>query len=522
MALFSRFFKDIPLNWHLPGRRAGRLAAVAGSALVLAACGGDGAVAPAQACAQQVNDTEDKLLACVTLDGVLAHLREFDRIAKANGGHRAAGSAGYEASGAYAEKVLRDAGYVVTRSEFGFVRFDDLGGSVLRQMAPLPGADFAHEVMPYSGSGDVTASVTALAGPGCAAADFAGFPAGNIVLIERGGCDFSQKASLALAAGAAGVVVYNNAEGPVHGSLGEGFTADLPVLEVSQAVGRQLAGTPGLALRMAATTRRERGTTFNVLAESRAGDPDHVVMAGAHLDSVLDGPGIYDNGSGSAAILETAVQMARVTPRHKVRFALWGAEEIGILGATDYVERLEPDALAKIALYLNFDMIASPNAGYFIYDGDDSDGIGEGPGPEGAGAIEKFFEAFYAARGKAFKGTDFDGRSDYGPFIRQGIPAGGIFSGGEDIKTADDAARWGGTAGIAFDPCYHAACDGLANLDLAVLDLNSDAVAAATLRYANDLGGIRGASAARPLQSVRAAAYTPPSDIRPRHLPALK
>ena len=140
-------------------------------------------------------------------------------------------------------------------------------------------------------------------------------------------------------------------------------------------------------------------------------------MAGAHLDSVQAGPGIQDNGSGSAAILEVAEQMAKVKPVNQVRFALWGSEEFGLLGSRHYVANLPQTEQDKIALYLNFDMIGSPNHVFFIYDGDNSDGVGAGPGPAGSDAIEEAFERFYNGRGLPFKGTDFDGRSDYGPFI---------------------------------------------------------------------------------------------------------
>jgi Zn-dependent M28 family amino/carboxypeptidase len=218
-------------------------------------------------------------------------------------------------------------------------------------------------------------------------------------------------------------------------------------------------------------------------------------MAGAHLDSVQAGPGVQDNGSGSAAILETAVQMAKVKPVNTVRFAWWGAEESGLVGSTAYVNGLSQEELDQIALYLNFDKIGSPNYVYFIYDGDDSDGVGAGPGPEGSGQIEALFESFYEGRGLPFKGTDFSGRSDYGPFIAVGIPAGGLFTGAEVIKTAEEAAIWGGTAGDQYDPCYHLACDTFDNISLEALGVNSDAVAFSVLRYGmntEDINGVKG------------------------------
>ncbi len=272
-------------------------------------------------------------------------------------------------------------------------------------------------------------------------------------------------------------------------------------------MGQQLAATPGLVLRLKTDTFRGIATTANVLAESRDGDPNNVIMAGAHLDSVNAGPGINDNGSGSAAILEVAEQMAKVKPRNKVRFAWWGAEEANLVGSTYYVNNLSQDELSKITLYLNFDMVGSPNYVFFIYDGDDSDGEGAGPGPAGSAQIEKTFEAYFNSVGKPFKGTDFSGRSDYGPFIANGIPSGGLFTGAEGIKTAEEAAIWGGTAGTAYDPCYHQACDTYANNSDAALDTNSDAIAFSVLQYAMntaDINGQRGKGNFPP--------FTPPAD----------
>ena len=186
--------------------------------------------------------------------------------------------------------------------------------------------------------------------------------------------------------------------------------------------------------------------------------------------------------------------MAKVKPRNKVRFALWGAEEASLVGSTYYVNNLSDDDLNRIALYLNFDMIGSPNHVFFIYDGDDSDGVGSGPGPDGSAQIEDVFEGFFESRGLPYKGADFSGRSDYGPFIASGIPSGGLFTGAEGLKTAEEAALWGGMAGIAYDPCYHQACDTYANVNLDALDVNADAVAWATLQFAMNTSAVNGVS----------------------------
>jgi Zn-dependent M28 family amino/carboxypeptidase len=229
-----------------------------------------------------------------------------------------------------------------------------------------------------------------------------------------------------------------------------------------------------------------------VIAESQEGDPNNVVIAGAHLDSVSTGPGINDNGSGSAALLEVAEQMANVTPQNKVRFAWWGAEEAGLFGSFTYVISLFPNELSKVTLYLNFDMIGSPNHGFFIYDGDDSDAEGAGPGPVGSAEIEKTFERYFTSVGVPFKGTDFTGRSDYGPFILAGIPSGGLFTGAEGLKTEEEAALWGGTPGEQYDPCYHQPCDNFANNNDFALEVNSDAIAYALLQYAMSTADVNG------------------------------
>jgi Zn-dependent M28 family amino/carboxypeptidase len=447
-------------------------------------------------CKDRNNKTFRKLLGCVTLDGVRAHQLKLSEIALANNGTRVSGTKGYDDSADYAEKVFRDAGYKVTTQTFQFQSFIELAGTSLSRTAPAPAAPISAVIQSYSGSGDVTAAVSVPTNVlGCEAADFAGFPAGNIALISRGICPFAIKATNAQAAGAAAVVIYNNAPGPLNGTLGDTFVLNIAVVSVEQTVGQQLAATAGLVLAVKTSTIRGLATTRNVIAESKGGDDDNVVMVGAHLDSVDKGGGIQDNGSGSAAILEVAVQMGKVKPRNKLRFALWAAEESGLVGSERYVESLVPAEKDKIALYLNFDMIGSPNHVFFVYDGDNSDAVGAGPGPDGSAGIEKAFEAFYNKRGVPFKGTDFDGRSDYGPFIAAGIPAGGLFTGAEGLKTAAEAELWGGVAGAAYDPCYHLACDNYGNVNLFALDVNSDAVAYATLQFAMTtevVNGIKG------------------------------
>jgi Zn-dependent M28 family amino/carboxypeptidase len=171
-----------------------------------------------------------------------------------------------------------------------------------------------------------------------------------------------------------------------------------------------------------------------------------------------------------------------IQPRNKVRFAWWGAEESGLVGSQHYVDNLSKKEQKDIALNLNFDMIGSPNFVRFVYDGNGSDTALKGPA--GSKAIEEVFLDFFADEGLETEPTAFDGRSDYGPFIAVGIPAGGLFTGAEGIKTDEQAATYGGTAGDQYDPCYHLACDTFANISLEALDQMSDAAAHSVLTFA--------------------------------------
>ncbi|MER0242814.1 M28 family metallopeptidase [Streptomyces sp. HSW2009] len=207
-------------------------------------------------------------------------------------------------------------------------------------------------------------------------------------------------------------------------------------------------------------------TGYNLIADWPGGDPQNVVMAGAHLDSVSAGAGINDNGSGSAAILESALAVSRegLKPTQHLRFAWWGAEELGILGSRHYVNSLPSTERSKIDAYLNFDMVGSPNPGYFVYDDDRR--------------LEAVFKEWFAAKGVATEiETEGDGRSDHASFQRVGIPVGGLFTGAGRVKTAAQAQKWGGTAGQAFDRCYHRSCDTTANINDTALDRNSDVIA---------------------------------------------
>jgi Zn-dependent M28 family amino/carboxypeptidase len=445
----------------------------------------------------------------VTAAGIKTHLTAFQSFATANNNQRSAGTIGHTASAEYVEAKLIAAGYNVSRQYFTYPKWDQTAESVLSagSLALVDGTDFA--AMDYSGSGSATGAVVVVdvvepsvggSTSGCEAADFAGFPAGAIALVQRGSCAFADKALNAQAAGASAVVIYNEGNEPgrsdlLFGTLGEpGVT--VPVVGTSYATGRDLA-TQATAT-VAVTGVITNTSTYNVLADTKSGRSDRLVVAGGHLDSVPDGPGINDNGSGTATLLEVALQMAdqRIKPRNMVRFAFWSGEEDGLIGSEYYVAQLSKTQIRQHMANLNFDMIGSPNYGRFIYDGDGSAAAdpSEGAGPNGSDVIEAIFTSYFDGRGLTSAPTAFDGRSDYGPFIEVGIPAGGLFTGAEDVKTADEAALFGGTAGEAFDKCYHSLCDDITNINITALDEMSDAVAHAVLSLAMSTSAINGAS----------------------------
>ncbi len=481
-------------------RKSFVLAVVAALALAMA-------VPTPAAAVDQVNTK--KLRQAVTVGGILAHERVFQRIANQNGGTRASGTPGYAASAAYVQQRLEAAGYEVSQQEFTFPFFRDLSEPTLSQVSPTP-ADYETATFQYSGSGNITGRLVPTSdvqippGPtpsssnsGCEAADFVPASATDpqVSLIQRGTCSFEQKAANAQAAGYDAVIIFNEGQAGrqelLTGTLGRPF--DLPVIGLSFADGAALyadvqAGEVVVNVVTDTETNLE-ATTTNVIADSPTGNSDKVVVVGAHLDSVVEGPGINDNGSGSSAILEIAEQMTElgIKNRQQVRFVFWGAEEAGLLGSEHYVESLPADELGKIVANLNFDMLGSPNYVRFVYDGDGSDS--DPAGPPGSAQIEQVFSNYFASQGLQSEPTPFSGRSDYGPFIAVGIPAGGLFSGAEGIKTAEQAAVYGGTAGAAYDPCYHQACDTVNNVSTKALFELGDAAAHAVQTLARTKSG---------------------------------
>lgn len=484
-------------------RRSSTLVMIAITMVTLSACGRDGDTAqPATSTTQSVADFASTIRQRVTADAMMVHLRKFQEIADANGDNRAVGMPGYDASVDYVADALRAKGFDVQTPEFE-LRFPfadkpvvTVGGSRI-EANPL---EYTIGTPPQGVTGPLLPARVEDS-PGCSATDYDGLPVeGAVVLVDRGTCPFGDKQVAAAERGAVALIVANNVDGDGSGAtLGAGTDVTIPVVRVSKADGARLRSKPGpTTIKMSAGVRTER--TRNVVAQTKTGSTQNVVVVGGHLDSVPAGPGINDNGSGVAAILETALQMGPTPPvRNAVRFGFWSAEEIGLLGSANYVQSLSVDELKDIALYLNFDMLASPNPAYFTYDGDQSapPEPEQSPPvvPEGSAGIERTLVAYLKAAGKTAQDTSFQGRSDYDGFTRAGIPAGGIFSGAEAKMTASEAELWGGVGGAPYDPNYHPKTDTLDRIDRSALDINGGGAAYAVAYYAQDLDGRNGVPA---------------------------
>ncbi len=484
-------------------RRLPVLLAVAIMVATLSGCGrsGDAMHPPSvtPSATQSAADFAATIRKQVTVDAMMAHLAKLQDIADANGGNRAVGTSGYSASVDYVADALRSKGFEVSIPEFE-LRFpfaDPPDVTVDGSKVEAKPLEYTLATPPQGVSGPLLAARVEDS-PGCSAADYDGLPvAGAIVLVDRGRCPFGEKQVVAAERGAAALIVANNVDDDQSGAtLGEQTNVTIPVVSVSKADGARLRGQPAtVTIKLNAGVRTEK--TRNVLAQTKTGSSRDVVMVGGHLDSVPAGPGINDNGSGVAAVLETALQMGSSPPvRNAVRFAFWGAEEFGLLGSANYVQSLNVDELENIALYLNADMLASPNPAYFTYDGDQSappDPERDAPRvPEGSAGIERTLVAYLNAAGKTAQDISFEGNSDHDGFTRAGIPTGGIFTGAEGLMTTEQAALWGGTAGQPYDPNYHQKTDTIDHIDRPALDINGGGIAYAVALYAQSLGGRNG------------------------------
>jgi Peptidase family M28/PA domain len=495
----------------------------------------------------------NKLRSYVKHEGILEHLEALQKIANKNGGNRSvkatdyAGPNGELQTRNYIANSLKKADLDVTRQEVKFDFFHEITPAILERTSPSAFAykegdanspnDFRitnkSAINNNINNVDVTAQIQAVdlvippgatpntSNSGCEDVDFDGFTRGNIALIQRGTCGFVDKVLNAIKAGAVGVVLFNEGtpranSGTVDriGLVGSVLSPSalnptpppitIPVVFARFSVGEELYNltvqSPNpVEVHLATNAEQIPTTTENIFGETKTGNPAQVVMAGTHLDSVDEGAGINDNGSGVATLLEIAKGMKalKISPKNKVRFAFWGAEEAGQEGSNHYVDGLSPEEKANIALYLNFDMMGSPNYVPSVYDSDgnsvrDSNGNPVGPifgdpGGEQAGQVEDVLVEYFKRvnpRHAPPKLLQIDQRSDYTAFLLNDIPFAAITSGFDADKTVEEAKIFGGKAGKPYDACYHEACDTIRNVSKKSLDLMAGAAVHGIMTFA--------------------------------------
>eukprot|EP01114_Cavostelium_apophysatum_P021538 TRINITY_DN7550_c0_g2_i1.p1 TRINITY_DN7550_c0_g2~~TRINITY_DN7550_c0_g2_i1.p1 ORF type:complete len:504 (+),score=92.74 TRINITY_DN7550_c0_g2_i1:31-1512(+) len=421
----------------------------------------------------------------ITSENLLSHLQQLEDIARNNSNSRAI-QLGYNASVEYVvQTITSKTGWTPQIQYFPVILTNQIEPAKLSLSSPktlnfTEGVDF-YVMSDYNGTISITGVLFSVKVLGCSDGDFENFPADAVALIKRGNCTFQEKVERALAFNASGVLIYNDGTDASRTGVFAGAldVVGIPVFSLSYLTGVMLTVLPNAQITLFDHAEAYIYSTSNVIVDTPFGDDDEIVVVGSHLDSVPKGPGMDDNGSGSCANLELAIQLKElgIKTKNKIRFAWWGAEEKGLLGSKYYVQTLPADELKKIALNLNFDMIAAPNYMIGVHNGSAA--------PEsckaGSYVIQKVIEKHLKENDMNWKITGFSGRSDYGPFINASIPANGIETGAEVLKTAEDQKLFGGMQNVPYDPCYHDACDDMHNVNVEVFT-NIARVAAGVLQ----------------------------------------
>jgi len=443
----------------------------------------------------------------VTADAMLAHLRALQGIADANGGNRAAGTPGYDASVDYVAKALRGRGFDVSTPQFDRLFTASPGKPTLTIAGRGYPVDQASLLVRTPPGGLTGPPIRPNRPAGCTVGDYPPVvPRGAIAVVDDSRCSVVDKQNSALAKGAAALIVVSqpSGAGAPPTLFGPGYYNQLTVpVAVVGASGGAALGTTTAPVRLVLDAENVKITSRNVLAQTKTGSPHDVVMVGAHLDGPRGGPGINDNGSGVAAVLETALQLGPLpSVNNAVRFVFWGADQDGPNGAMDYVFGLDPERLDDIALYLDFVMLGSANAGYFTDDGDQSGppgaGIAAADVPEGSAGIERTLGSYLYLAGKRPADMPLSTRTDYHPFMVAGVPIGGMTGGASQTKTTVQARLWGGQAGVWFDPNYQSVRDTVANINREALGVMGSGVAYAVGCYAESIGGVNGVNGVPP------------------------
>ena len=457
---------------------AGRSARVAFAAVLLGSGCGGGVPAttdsPAPIASQAAAEVASR--AAIDAERIGADLDALQAIADANDGVRTVGTPGYDASVAYVADTLADLGFRVEQPEVPYTGFHELPGATFEVGGRTWSAPDDVHALIYSAGGDVDGPIALLAGSGCDPDDFAGTPDGAIAVTTLGGCFRRDQASNAIAAGASALVI-----GYADRGAGEIFRPTLidpggmtiPVISVSSPVVAALEAAEGEEATLRVRTELEDGTFRQVIAE--LGDGPSVIVVGAHLDSVFEGPGLNDNGSGVAALLEIgrALEGTEIPDGWAVRLAFWGAEELGTIGSRAYAASLDPD---EVLAYLNVDMAGSVDGANLVYD--------EASAAPGSERITDLFATWFDGHGQPWAAVDLGGSSDHAGFQAAGIPTGGLFAGATSSGSA--AAPAASAAAVVPDPCYHLACDDRSNVDVARVATFAAALADVVLALTHD------------------------------------
>ncbi|KKA30935.1 hypothetical protein TD95_004335 [Thielaviopsis punctulata] len=426
-------------------------------------------------------------------EALMARAEELYKIAKLSEptyGHptRVIGSPGHLATLDYIKSELAKLGDYYTVSTQDFEAF---AGSVEDSFLIVNHVKLNGSAMSLSpstkGSKAVYGKLVPVANGGCTAGDYTSLVSGSIAFIQRGTCSFGTKSELAGAAGAVAAVIYNSEPGDLHGTLGTPkpnhiATLGLSLEEAEPILDQLNLGKWVSGIAMVNSTVKVLNTT-NILAQTTEGDAENCVMLGGHSDSVSEGPGINDDGTGTLSLLEVAKQLSQFSVNNCVRFGWWAAEEEGLLGSDYYVATLPKEENRKIRLFMDYDMMASPNFAYQVYDANNDEN------PNGSGDLKQLYIDWYNSKGLNYTLIPFDGRSDYDAFIRNGIPGGGIATGAEGIKTAEEEGMFGGVKGDWYDPCYHQLCDDVSNVNETAWVMNTQLIAHSVATYAASFEG---------------------------------
>lgn len=424
----------------------------------------------------------------VSTDRLMNHLENFQKIALAHGNSRSH-KFGFNASLDYVKKTLaKEAPSLAQTIQFFPIKmFESRTPPLLQEIENnivtniVLNRDFV-DMGGYTGSIQINGRLNVVSNFGCALNDYPSFSKNTtFALVKRGQCTFAEKIDAASKSGALAILIYNDGVGdrvaPFRGNFGT--NVEIPVFSLSFVFGSLLVykSNANVTLKLGVNSTEYTIEAANLCAETTDSESEKTILIGSHLDSVDAGPGINDNGSGSATNLELAIQTANrfKSQQNRVRFCWWGGEELGLLGSTYYVSQLEDEEKEAIHANINLDMVASPNKFYGIYNGTMAHPMIRNVSEQ----ITSLFIAFFKSKKLPYSMTEFDGRSDYGPFIANEtlIAAGGLFTGAEQLKTDQERMNYGGLTNAAYDPCYHQVCDTIHNIDRVALTNNAMASA---------------------------------------------